>query len=137
MSATNSVSVVGYVAREPRVWNNDEGQPTIGSFSVGVNERRWDTTEQKVTNQKTWIDVVGKGRLAKAVVAVVAVGRTIAVSGRLDTQTYEKDGVTQYRTQVEAEDITVVDWGDSDSEASSNNSAPQEEEEIDPENFPF
>ena len=133
MSATNSITLVGYVAQEPKIWEKDD-RPSVGSFSIGVNEREWSKEDERMINVKNWFDLVGFNRMASAIQSVVKVGRTVAVEGRLKRDKFEKDGQTQYRYQVEITDINVVDWGDKNGSSSEEESENVQEE---PTIFPF
>ena len=90
MTATNNATLIGYVAQEPKTWENQEGKTSVARFSISVEERLYDKEVGKRTPQKMWFDVVAFGGLASVVKSIVKAGRTVAVAGRIDLGTYDE-----------------------------------------------
>jgi single-strand DNA-binding protein len=126
--------LIGYVAQDPNIYTNDEDRATVGRFSISVEERLWSKEEGKRVPTKNWYDVVAFGGLASVVQSIVKAGRSVSVVGRLDIGEYEKDGVTMKSVQVQAEDLSITNWGSN--QAEDQNEAPASED-VDEDEFPF
>ena len=59
-----------------------------------------------------FIPVVVFGKQAENAVKYLAKGRKVAVEGRINTGSYEKDGQKVYTTDVIAERVEFLEWGD-------------------------
>jgi single stranded DNA-binding protein len=64
--------------------------------------------DQKKTE---WVNIVAWEKLADLSEKYLKKGKTIALSGTLQTRSWDKEGVKQYRTEVVARDITFLDGG--------------------------
>lgn len=52
------------------------------------------------------------GRTAENCERFLSKGKRAAVSGRIQTSTYEKDGKTVYSTDIIADRVEFIDWGE-------------------------
>lgn len=97
----NRVTLVGHVGRKPELSFTANGTAML-KFSLA--------TSQKLKNgtQKTeWHNVVAWQRTAEDLARVVDRGTKLFIDGRIETQTYEKDGQKRYFTNVVANWIEV------------------------------
>ena len=86
----NSVSLLGRTTREIELKGNDT---KFCSFSLAVNRR----TKEKETD---FINCKAFGKTAEALSQYVQKGNQIAVEGRIQTGSYDKDGTKVYTTDV-------------------------------------
>lgn len=65
-------------------------------------------------NQPTadFINIVVWGKTAENCANYLAKGRLVAVQGRIQTGSYEKDGIRRYTTEVVATQVEFLEWGD-------------------------
>jgi len=99
-----NVTVVGSLGRDPEVKSTPTGKK-VANFSVAVDQGFGDAKKTE------WVNIVVWEKLAELTERFLKKGKTIALSGTLQTRSWEKDGVKQYRTEVVARDITFLDSG--------------------------
>ncbi len=122
----------------------------VCSFGIATNYTYKDKDGKKV-EKSDFHNVVVFGRQAETSAQYLKKGSSAYVEGRLQTQSWEKDGVKQYRTEIVADRVqfgprTGGPQGGNSAPASSStatnapqgNSAPEyPEEDINPEDIPF
>lgn len=126
----NSVTLIGNLGRDPQTTYSQAGT-AITKFSVAISE----TWRDKQTNEKKekteWINLVAFGRLAEICGEYLRKGSKCYVEGKLQTSSWEKDGQTHYRTEVNVRDMQMLDSrGSNDPAPRREQPAPQMEEEI-------
>lgn len=83
----NDIKIHGYLGRDPELkeYKNARGeQNKLVNFSVGVSRDMGDETD--------WFDVTFFGRRAEVIEKFFSKGSQILVSGRMQSDTVEKDG---------------------------------------------
>jgi len=95
MPSLNKVMLIGNVGKEPELRFTPTGKPTA-SFSIACNYKygEKETTE--------WFSIVAWNKLAETCNQYLQKGQQVFVEGRLQTQSWETDGVTHYKTEVVA-----------------------------------
>lgn len=99
----NKVMLLGNIGAEPELRTTPQGQSvlklrlaTTWNY-VDKNQERQEKTE--------WHSVTIWGKRGEALARILTKGARILVEGRLQTSSYEKDGVKKYRTEVVADDV--------------------------------
>ncbi|RLA96355.1 MAG: single-stranded DNA-binding protein, partial [Deltaproteobacteria bacterium] len=83
----NQVSIIGRLGQDPELRYTPSGK-AVARMSVAVNERYGE-------NEKTyWFPVICWNGLGETVSQYLHKGSKVAVSGRLTTRSYERDGET-------------------------------------------
>ena len=127
----NSVHLIGRLCTDPEVRYTAATQTAVATFTLAV-DRPVKSGEEKKTDFPR-ITVFGKQ--AENCEKYLAKGRLIGVQGRLQTGSYEKsDGTKVFTTDVVADRVEFLEWGDKPKEESSD--APQGFAYID-EDIPF
>ena len=83
----NKITIHGYLGRDPELkeYRNAKGETrSLCNFSVGVSRDMGEETD--------WFDVTFFGRRAEVIDKFFSKGSQIIVSGRMQADTYEKDG---------------------------------------------
>ena len=83
----NDITIHGYLGRDPELkdYKNARGESgQLVNFSVGVSRDMGDETD--------WFDVTFFGRRAEVIEKFFSKGSQILVSGRMQSDTVEKDG---------------------------------------------
>lgn len=83
----NHITIHGYLGRDPEIkeYRNARGESgKLCNFSVGVS--------RDMTDETDWFDVTFFGRRAEVIDKFFSKGSQIIVSGRMQADTYEKDG---------------------------------------------
>lgn len=94
----NKVILIGYLGQDPKISYAQSGT-AISNLSIATSEKWTDKQGQK--QEKTeWHKVVVFGAQAEVCEKYLAKGAKIYVEGRLQTDSYEQDGVTKYSTKI-------------------------------------
>lgn len=83
----NDITIHGYLGRDPELkdYKDSRGEPKkLVNFSVGVSRDMGDETD--------WFDVTFFGRRAEVIEKFFSKGSQIIVTGRMQSDTVEKDG---------------------------------------------
>ncbi len=121
----NQVTLMGNLTRDPELRQTPNGQ-NVTSFSLALNRAYKDASGewQEVTD---YIDIVCWGPLAERVAQYLSKGRRCLVQGRLQSRSWEQDGVKRSKVEVLANDVTFLDSrgaGGDDNGASNGGGAP-------------
>lgn len=141
----NKAMIYGNLTRDPEKRALPSGQSVV-SFAVATN-RTYTDKEGKKQEQAEYHDVVAFGKLADVMGQWLKKGRPVYIEGRLQTRSWEQDGVKRYRTEIVAEGFQFGDGGTrsdapagaapADAKADKGNAPEYPEEEINPEDIPF
>jgi len=144
----NKAMVYGNLTRDPEMRALPSGQQ-VCSFGIATNYTYKDKEGKKV-EKSDFHNIVVFGRQAETSAQYLKKGASAYVEGRLQTQSWEKDGVKQYRTEIVADRVQFgprtggAPTGGAGTTGSASNSAPQQggvpeypEEDINPEDIPF
>ena len=108
MSSVNKIFLLGNVGKEPetRAFANGDG---VTSFSVATSDSWKDKASGELKSQTEWHNVVCYRKLSEIASRIVKQGSKVFVEGKLKTRKWEKDGVTHYKTEIEASQLLVLD----------------------------
>ncbi len=104
----NKVILVGNVGNDPefRVMPNGNG---VANVSVATSEAWKDKNTGDQQERTEWHRVIFFNRLAEIVEQYVKKGSKIYVEGRLQTRSWEQDGVKRYTTEIVASQMQMLD----------------------------
>ncbi|MDO5028819.1 MAG: single-stranded DNA-binding protein [Bacillota bacterium] len=123
----NKVVLIGRLTRDPELRYLATGNnAAVARFTLAVDKQlsKEKKLEMESRNQPTadFISIVVWGKLAETVANYTAKGRLVAVSGRIQTGSYEKDGRRIYTTDVVADSVQFLEWADNPNRSSRNDS---------------
>lgn len=121
--SVNKVILVGNVGRDPETRHLDKGV-VVTRFSLATTENYTAKTGEKVSNTE-WHNIVAWRGLAEIIEKYVKKGTQLYIEGRLRTNTYEKDGVKHYSTEIYADTMHML--GKREGQSDSNGSSAQNE----------
>lgn len=105
----NSVVLIGRLTRDPEVRYTAGTQMAVCRFSIAIDR----PPRQNGEKQTDFPSVVVFGKQAENCERFLAKGRLVGVQGRLQTGSYtNKDGATVYTTDVVADRVEFLEWGD-------------------------
>lgn len=143
----NKAMIYGNLTRDPEMKSLPSGIQ-VTSFSVATN-RVYKDRDGKKQEQADYHNIVVFGRQAETSAQYLKKGSGVYVEGRLQTRSWDKDGVKQYRTEIVADRVQFgprTDGGGASSQGGGK-TAPQQDsapampdypnEEINPEDIPF
>lgn len=129
----NNVILIGRLVREPELRYTSGSQMAVCRFTLAI-DRRVKQGEEKKTD---FPNIICFGKTAENCEKFLAKGRKVAVQGRLQTGSYEKDGVKHYTTDVIADNVEFLEWGEKTGEVTkASASVPEGFEALD-ESIPF
>ncbi|MCH7816926.1 MAG: single-stranded DNA-binding protein [Proteobacteria bacterium] len=104
----NKVILVGNVGNEPefRVMPNGNG---VANVSIATSETWKDKNTGEQQEKTEWHRVVFFNRLAEIVEQYVKKGSKLYIEGRLQTRSWEQDGVKRYTTEIVASEMQMLD----------------------------
>ena len=108
----NKVILMGRLTRDPEVRYSQGEQPmAIARYSLAV-DRRFNRNSQDVQTAD-FINCVAFGRNGEFAEKYLHKGTKILAEGRIQTGSYtNKDGATVYTTDVVADRVEFLEWGD-------------------------
>lgn len=103
----NQAIVMGNLTRDPELRATPGGQQ-VASFAVATN-RVWTDPSGERKEATEFHEIVAWGKLGELSAQYLTKGRKVMVVGRLQTQSWEKDGVKRQRTEIVAQDVNFLD----------------------------
>lgn len=99
----NKVIVAGRLTRDPEMKALPSGA-SVTNFSLAV-DRKWKDGSGNQQEAVEFINIVVFGKQAEISAQYLTKGQVCLVEGRLQTRSWEKDGVKNYRTEVVADRV--------------------------------
>ncbi len=105
----NSVVLIGRLTKDPEVRYVPDTQLAVATFTIAIDRPVRDGKEKQTDFPR--ITVFGKQ--AENCEKFLAKGRLVGIQGRIQTGSYKnKDGATVYTTDVVADRVEFLEWGD-------------------------
>ena len=117
MSGVNKVILVGNAGNDPefRVMPNGNG---VANLSIATSESWKDKNTGEKQEKTEWHRVIFFNKQAEIINQYVNKGSKIYVEGRLQTRSWEQDGVKRYTTEIVASEFQFLDSkGDSNQQS--------------------
>ena len=95
MSGINKMIVLGRLGKDPEVRYLQDGK-AVANFSVATSEEWKDKATGEKKERVEWHKIVVFGRLAEICGEYLKKGSQAYFEGRLQTRSWDKDGVTHY-----------------------------------------
>jgi len=104
----NKVILVGNAGNDPefRVMPNGNG---VANVSLATSETWKDKNTGDQQEKTEWHRVIFFNRLAEIVEQYVKKGSKLYIEGRLQTRSWEQDGVKRYTTEIVASEMQMLD----------------------------
>lgn len=113
--SVNKVILVGNLGADPEVRVLSSGTKTA-RLRIATSETYTNRNGERVTNTEWHTVNVWRGQ-AEVAEKYLSKGRQIYVEGKLRTRSYDdKDGITRYVTEIEADSFTMLGGGRDDSQ---------------------
>ncbi len=136
----NNVVLIGRLTRDPELRYLQTGT-AITRFGLAVDKglSKEKKQEMESKNQPTadFINITVWGKMAENVANYVVKGRLVGVQGRIQTGSYDKDGTRIYTTEVVANNVQFLEWGEKKSNDDSWGDGMQDFHPVDNDDIPF
>lgn len=110
----NKVILIGRLVRDPELRFTSNGK-AVTQFTLAVNK------PFLKDNAADFFKIVVWGAIAEACANHLAKGRQVGVLGRLQSRSYIQDDEKRYLTEVVAEQVQFLEWGNKDKKTEQNN----------------
>ena len=105
----NSVVLIGRLTRDPETRYTSGSQMAVCTFTIAIDR----VTRQGEEKKTDFPRITVFGKQAENCEKFLKKGRLVGVQGRLQTGSYtNKDGATVYTTDVVADRVEFLEWGD-------------------------
>lgn len=104
----NKVILVGNLGNDPEVRYMPNGN-AVANVSLATSDSWKDKATGEQQEKTEWHRVVFFNRLAEIVEQYVKKGSKLYVEGRLQTRSWEQDGVKRYSTEIVANEMQMLD----------------------------
>ena len=103
----NKVIAIGNLGKDPETRYVPSGA-AVTNFSIAVSETWKDKQTGEQKERTEWINVEVWGKAAEACAKYLQKGSQCYVEGKMQTDKWEKDGVTRYSTKVRADTVQFL-----------------------------
>ena len=106
VSSMNKVILIGRLGQDPELKEFDNGN--MAKFSIATSEK-WKNKDSGNQEEKTeWHNIVVWGKTAEFAGEWLKKGQLVSIEGKLQTRSWESDGVKKYMTEIVADTITML-----------------------------
>ncbi len=102
-SSMNKVFLLGNLGADPELKEFDGNAKLRFRLATSVKWR--DKSSGEMRERTEWHTLTMWGKRAEALAGILTKGTRVMVEGRLETRSYEADGVTRYVTEVKVDDL--------------------------------
>jgi len=125
----NKVIIVGNCGTDPEVRYMPNGG-AVANISVATSESWKDKNTGQMVDKTEWHKLCFYGNLAEIVGKYVTKGSKIYAEGKLQTKSWEKDGVKRYSTEIVCNEMQMLDSkGDNQGGQQQQQQAPQQQQQ--------
>jgi len=125
----NQCTFIGRLGRDPESKAMPSGTE-VCDFSIAVG---WKSKDKEGAE---WVNITAFGKLAEICTQYLNKGSQVMISGRMKTESWDKEGVTHYKTKIIADKMQML-GGKSEGGASQPQSAPQPQQQSPADDDPF
>jgi single-strand DNA-binding protein len=106
--SVNKAILVGNVGKDPEV-RYLEKDVAVASFTLATTERGYTMQNgTQVPDRTEWHNIVAWRGLATLAEKYIRKGRQLYIEGKIQTRSWEKDGVKRYTTEILADNIQFL-----------------------------
>lgn len=107
MAGVNKVILVGNLGQDPEIRYMADGT-AVTTFRIATSESWKDKQTGEKREQTEWHRIVAWRRLGEICGQYLSKGSQVYVEGKMQTRSWEKDGVTRYTTEVVASTVQFL-----------------------------
>lgn len=122
--SVNKVILIGNVGKDPEVRYIDKDL-AVANFTLATSERAYTLQNGTQVPERTeWHNIVAWRGLAELSEKYIRKGSQLYIEGKIQTRSWEKDGIKRYTTEIYADSIQLLGKKPETSEATSVVAAP-------------
>lgn len=125
----NNVTLIGRLTKDPEV-RYTEQQLAVARFNIAIDRIGKDKGAD-------FPSIVVFGKQAENCEKYLTKGRKVAIQGHIQTGSYEKDGRKVYTTDVVADRVEFLEWGDREENPTNNSGTFEGFEAVEDDDVPF
>jgi single-strand DNA-binding protein len=107
MAGINKVILIGNLGRDPEVSYTPNGL-AVAKFSIATSDSWKDKKSGEMQERTEWHRITAFGKLGEICGEYLSKGKQVYIEGRLQTSSWEKDGITRYSTDIIANDMKML-----------------------------
>jgi len=111
MYSLNKAQLIGNLTRDPEVKETPNGKK-VAQIGIATNSE-WKDKEGNKQEKVEFHNVVLWSGMADVAEKYLKKGSKVFIEGRLETRTWEDNGVKKYKTEIVAEDMIMLSGKDS------------------------
>jgi single-strand DNA-binding protein len=108
MEGVNKVTLLGNLGADPDLRFGQGPDTAVLKIRMATTESYFNKSRGERQERTDWHNVVLFGKRAEALAKILKKGEPLYVEGRMQTDTYEKDSVKHYRTEVVAIRVVLI-----------------------------
>lgn len=117
----NKVALVGRLTKDPEVRYTANNNTAVAKFTLAVNR----TYKREGQPEADFLSIVVWGKQAENAGKYIGKGRLVAVSGRIETRSWDdSEGKKRYTTEIVADGVDYLDKGTNNGESNNNDFYP-------------
>jgi len=106
--SVNKVILVGNVGKDPEV-RYLEKNVAVANFALATTDKAYTTQNGiQVPERTEWHNIVAWRGLAEITEKFIHKGTQLYIEGKIQTRTYEKEGIKRYITEIYADNIQLL-----------------------------
>jgi single-strand DNA-binding protein len=104
----NKAILIGRLGRDPEIRYTQSGM-AVANFTVATSEKWKDKNTGEMQERTEWHRIVAFGKLGEICGEYLTKGKQVYIEGRLQTRSWEQDGVTRYTTEIVANEMKMLE----------------------------
>ena len=101
----NQVTLIGRNVKDVELRYIPQTETAVASFSIAVDRQ----TKEKKTD---FFNITAFGKTAELCMRFLGKGKLVAIQGRIENDSYEKNGEKKYITKIIADRVQFLEWKD-------------------------
>jgi single-strand DNA-binding protein len=107
MKDINAITLTGRLGKDPDLRQINQ-TTAVATFTIAVGEKWKDKQTGEMREETSWVQCEAMGPMATVIVENVGKGDAVLVFGKIKVQSWEKNGVKQYKTFVQVNQFRAL-----------------------------
>ncbi len=107
MAGVNKVILIGHLGADPEVRYTPSGT-AVANFRIATTEEWKDRNTGEKQERTEWHRIDAWKRLGEICGEYLHKGKQVYIEGRIQTNSWERDGITRYSTEIIASNMEIL-----------------------------